>query len=201
MPPKLSLSHRPQSPAAANRAVRGGTMNAASNRVPPKRRLSSHMCAVSEGPRHPLPRTWYGDPEFVSGGRHPNVLCGNTDEVNHFITVFDNLHTAQLLDSVVGIASRLGAEVQPIAHARSYRQPSPERDLAIVTDEQRVIVQFLWPVTTAINQLLAVEYLLQDRSQRHLADMDALDPAASAPELAEGEGVASSSGAAKRRGR
>ena len=178
MPPKLSLSYRPQSPAAANRAVRGGTIVAASTRVPPKRRLSSHMCAVSEGPRHPLPRTWYGGPEFVSGGRHPNALAGNNDEVNNFISTFDNLPTALLLDSVVGIAARLGAEVQPIAHARSYGQPSPDRDLAIVTDEQRVLVQFMWPVTTAINQLLAVEYLLQDRSQRHLADMDALDPAA-----------------------
>jgi hypothetical protein len=33
---------------------------------------------------------------------------------------------------------------------------------------------FAWPVTTAVNQLLAMEYLIYNRSSRNLADLEAM---------------------------
>ena len=170
--------NRLNSPARVNRTVRGGTISAASRAAPPNRRQSSVLAkhrVTATLPGH----TWYGGPVFVQGGRHPNMLAGNDDEVNHNIDMFDNFPTAYLLDQAVGVATRLLDGIRPIAHSRNYGStPGASRDMEIVSDSQRVVKEFAWHVTTATNALLAFEYLICDRSNRNLLDIDAMHASA-----------------------
>jgi len=161
------------SPARTNRAVRGGTISAAFKKAPPKRRHSSDLVSVNAA-GSASGRTWYGDPVLVSGGRHPQALAGNDDEVNRQIQMFDTLPTAYLLDLTAGVATRLLDGVRHISHARDYGPPTADRDHLIVSDSQSVLKDFAWPVTTAVNQLLAMEYLIYNRSSRNLADLEAM---------------------------
>ena len=173
------MSHQVfHSPARVNRTMRGGDLLSASIRAPPKRRQSQASAIPPSA--NTAPRSWYGDPVVITGGRHPNAIAGNEDEVNRNVQLFDAMPTKFLLDSVVGIATRLRDSVAPIAYARDYGQPAPDRDLRILQDDQRVLNLFNWPVTDAINHLLAAEYVIHGRFYNSRADIIAIEEVQSA---------------------
>jgi hypothetical protein len=161
------------SPARVNRTMRGGDLISASARPPPKRRQSQASALPPSA--NTAPRSWYGDPVVIAGGRHPNAIAGNEDEVNRNVQLYDALPTKFLLDSVVGIATRLRDSVAPIEFARDYGQPAPDRDFRILQDGQRVLNLFNWPVTDAINHLLAAEYVIHGRFYNNRADIRAIE--------------------------
>jgi hypothetical protein len=167
------MSDRFPSPARANRAVRGGNIRAASPKPPPNRPHAFASCVGA--PYRGDSKCWYGTPVLVSGGRHPYAQAGNDDEVNHNIFLFDRLPTKMLLDSCIGISARLRDAVVPVEHIRDYGPPDADRDLRILHDCQRVLTAFAWPVTDAINHLLAIEYVIQARHANNSKDILRLD--------------------------
>ena len=167
------MSYKIISPARANRTVRGGNIAAASSRPPPNRPHALASCCGA--PERGSSKCWYGTPVLVSGGRHPQAQAGNDDEVNHNIFLYDRLPTKMLLDSCVGLATRLREAVLPLEHLQDYGHPDADRDMRILQDCQRVLSAAAWPITDSINHLLAMEYVVQARHSNNLKDIARLE--------------------------
>jgi hypothetical protein len=168
------MSDKIISPARANRAVRGGNIRAASPKAPPNRPHAFASCCGAHT-RGAADKCWYGTPFLVSGGRHPRAQAGNDDEVNHNIFLYDRQTNKMLLDSCIGIATRLRDAVVPLEHLRDYGPQDSDRDMRILQDCQRVLSAFAWPVTDALNHLLAIEYVTQARHINNDSDISRLE--------------------------
>jgi hypothetical protein len=103
----------------------------------------------------------YGDPVVVQGGRH-SEHADQMDEVNHRIAQVSSLPVITLLNVLVGVAHRLQIAVAPVSHERDFAFGS-DRDERIQDDCLRVLLAAQQPLTDAINELLALEYVLTER--------------------------------------
>ena len=82
--------------------------------------------------------------------------------MNHRIAQVSSLPATTLLNILVGVAHRLQVTVAPVSHERDFAT-GPDRDERIRDDCFRVLLAAQRPLTDAVNELLALEYVLTER--------------------------------------
>ncbi len=106
-------------------------------------------------------RNVYGDPMVVQGGRHLEHE-GENEEVNHRIAQVSILNVESLLCLVAGVATRLQVAVAPVRHAYNFAA-GPRRERLIQQDAVNVLQAVTRPLTEALTELLALEFVLTER--------------------------------------